>query len=710
MNLHNDWIKSRMTSVHMTIRDVDCQDFDVDAFIDAMQKLHIDFFSFFAGGYVTTYPSALEYQRISPYLEKGKDLAAEIVTKARAAGIVPIPMVDLGILPSKAAKDHPDWAQLDINGNMRVIDDENVQACLLSGWQTEYSALIVKELIDRYPQIGGMKFGGSSYGFSANICYCKNCREGFYHATGLSLPESVDWDSDTYHEYVKWRYEQTALRVQQLYEMVKSQRDDLIVMGNSVCFGNPTWTISSSLDQEKMVEYQDIIQIEAQERVFHTTNRDSLVWQSLTMSSEEAIYMQSLTDKPVIIVASYFLAWPWRRTAMEYAEQKYWLYQIIANGANPMINLSGGPPAVHEDKRGFKAPQEVFDFYTKYRNYYEADSPIAKIAIVYSQSSLIYYGKENAFKSYVACLRGFERVLLDKHIAFDIISISDLKKQGSKYSKVILANTACMSDEDCASVREYVKLGGVVLATAHTSLFDEFGKKRSDFGLSDLFGVNYLGSDKKLGVDERNIEMQTYGVIPEDSSAFPSFTEVKIVPVDHFACTFSLDEAELILKLSPTFRVFPEGLSYPMSPIMQGDALAVKRNFGDGLVYYFGWPLGREYYELGQSDICNVIMDVLQPDNNGFTVIGPKSVNAFFREQKNRINIHLVNRTGGDRFLTEIVPVCNIEIRYYGRENIRRVFSVQSNREVSIQKHQDSISVLLPKLDDYDIIAFEIDR
>jgi len=707
MRFNDNWVQARMIGVHMTIRDIDCQDFDVEDFINSMQKLHVDFFSFFAGGYVTTYPTTLKYQRVSPYLQKGRDLASEIIIKAREKGIVPIPMVDLGILPMKAALEHPDWAQIDIHGEMRVIDDENVQACLLGGWQTEYSRLIVKELVDRYPEIGGMKFGGSSYGFSANICYCKNCQDGFSEATGLALPVTVDWNSPTYRQYVNWRYEQTTLRIQQLYFMVKTFRSDLVVMGNSVCFGNPTWTISSSLNQEKMVEYQDIIQIEAQERVFHTPNRDELVWQSLTMPSEEALFMQSITSKPVIIVASYFLAWPWRRTAMEYAEQKYWLYQIIANGANPMINLAGGPPAVHEDKRGFKAPQEVFDFYAKNKKHYVGDASMAKIAIIYSQSSLVYYGKNNALKSYVSCLRGFERVLLEKHIAFDLISLSDLGTKLEQYEQIILANTACMSEYDCNQVRAFVERGGCVIATAHSSLYDEYGMRRKDYELYDLFGINYL-SDKLLSKGECGIEMQTYGIIPEGSNTFTSIKDVRIIPIDHFACSFSVLSSETILGISPTFRVFPEGLSYPKTSIFEGSALATKKTYGKGNVFYFGWPLGREYYEYGQSDIGSIIMDVIDTKNAGFTVLAPKSVTVFFRKQENSINIHLINRTGGDRLLTEFIPINDIEIQYSGEIEFSRVLSLNSKRELKIKNSKECFSVVLPKLDDYEVVVFKI--
>jgi hypothetical protein len=61
-----DWILHRNCGIHMTIRDVDCRDFDVEAMAKEFSRLHVDYFSFFAAGYVTTYPTSLEFERLSP--------------------------------------------------------------------------------------------------------------------------------------------------------------------------------------------------------------------------------------------------------------------------------------------------------------------------------------------------------------------------------------------------------------------------------------------------------------------------------------------------------------------------------------------------------------------------------------------------------------------------------------------------------------------
>jgi hypothetical protein len=62
-----------------------------------------------------------------------------------------------------------------------------------------------------------------------------------------------------------------------------------------------------------------------------------------------------------------------------------------------------------------------------------------------------------------------------------------------QFKTLILPNIAALSDAQCQQLREYVKRGGSIVATHETSLYDEWGVKRKNFGLADLFGVTFKG-------------------------------------------------------------------------------------------------------------------------------------------------------------------------------------------------------------------------
>jgi hypothetical protein len=57
---------------------------------------------------------------------------------------------------------------------------------------------------------------------------------------------------------------------------------------------------------------------------------------------------------------------------------------------------------------------------------------------------------------------------------------------------LILPNVAALSDAQCAQLAEFVRAGGGLVATSETSLCDEKGVPRDDFGLADLFGASFV--------------------------------------------------------------------------------------------------------------------------------------------------------------------------------------------------------------------------
>src|SRR5580704_9331381 len=83
----------------------------------------------------------------------------------------------------------------------------------------------------------------------------------------------------------------------------------------------------------------------------------------------------------------------------------------------------------------------------------------------------------------------FEQSLIQGKIPFVIIldrHLADL----SAYKVLVLADQDALSDEQVASIRNFVKAGGSVVATGRSSLMNEWRLVRPKLGLADVLGVD----------------------------------------------------------------------------------------------------------------------------------------------------------------------------------------------------------------------------
>lgn len=78
------------------------------------------------------------------------------------------------------------------------------------------------------------------------------------------------------------------------------------------------------------------------------------------------------------------------------------------------------------------------------------------------------------------------------NIDYDIITLKNLSEI-KNYKALILSSLEFMSEEEVCAIREYVAGGGSVYASGITSLRDDKGNLKTNFMLSDVFGVDYKG-------------------------------------------------------------------------------------------------------------------------------------------------------------------------------------------------------------------------
>jgi len=707
-----DWIYKRNRGIHLTIRDIDCEGFDVEKMIRSFLDMNVTFFSFFAAGYVSTYPSDLEFQRISPWLA-GRDLTGEIISLSHKYGIKAVPMIDLGQLPRHGFDAHPEWASVDGNGNPReVVRGELYRSCLLSGYVQEYCAEIVRELSSRY-ELDAMKFGGGSYGFGGAVCYCEACTQQYWNDNNKRLPTETDWSQRDWIEYVQWKFVKTADTVAHLVKTVQEIVPGLPVVGNAVCFGDAEWTMRAALDIEKLAEIEQIIQVETQLRLLYNSTGETGYWQSIRWPSETARYITAVSDKPAWTVASYFTAWPWRRVAAPVHEQQVYLAQMLANGASPMVNLSGGPPAVHEDKSGFSVIKEYYSLMAEHEALFDKDTPLTDIAIVYSQESLVYYGKDNPEKRYTDEIRGFELALDYAHIPYDIIScrvITEEKLQ--QYKTLVLPSAPVLSKREIDLLTTFVKNGGNLIASYLTGAYTKNGRRHLSGLLDKLLGIDK--NEEEIGFDaSKDYMTQAYVSLQTNTPISQSINEPLLLPVlGNFIPVRPKSETLVPAKTRPSFRVFPEGWAYTTETAPSFPAIILNQNRRGGQTAFFSFQVGKSFFVNRHPTLSKLIADTVLWTHDRtlpVTISAPTTIQLSVRKtQDNTLAVHLINFSGGERFLQEIIPVRNITVSLdrtqYGRIKKARQIRKQKDLEISIE--DTKLTVTVPKIEEYEIIHF----
>ena len=96
---------------------------------------------------------------------------------------------------------------------------------------------------------------------------------------------------------------------------------------------------------------------------------------------------------------------------------------------------------------------------------------------------------------------GVFRALMEDHLPLDIIIEPDVENAETlrQYKVLILPNAACLSAKALETIRGFVKEGGGLVAMHESSLCNEFGDRRADFGLADLYRRPLQGHRGFLG-------------------------------------------------------------------------------------------------------------------------------------------------------------------------------------------------------------------
>jgi len=161
-----------------------------------------------------------------------------------------------------------------------------------------------------------------------------------------------------------------------------------------------------------------------------------------------------------------------------------------------------------------------------------------------------------------------------------------------QFQVLALPNIANLSDAQCAQLKSFVEKGGGLVATHETSLYDERGRRRDDFGLAGLFGASFAGNV---------IERQQNAYLNIEDHSHPL-----LVGLEH-AGRMIHGVKRVEIRTAPGLRAplmtVPTYPDLPMEEVYVRDTATtipgvMAHSSGSGRVVYFPWDIDRTFWEI----------------------------------------------------------------------------------------------------------------
>ena len=574
------------------LREIDPVGADVAWWTDVFRRTRIDGLTINAGGSIFFYPSKLPVYR-AKFLGD-RDLFGELVAAARSADVHVLARIDSWGIQEEIYYDHPEWVLVDENERpLNYRNSEMFAVCPAGSYHRDFIPQVLREVLANYDVSGIFDRGGCQIRGLA-LCQCVNCERRFRQDMGGTLPRKVDWDDPDYKQWIQWRYKLIADLWSDLDDVVRAEKPWAFWQGNlpghdfsRVPVGGNHWKRLMTKAAQLGFDHQSR-QVEVPP----------------TSSGEFAKLIRMFTDgKPALMVVSawYAIQPDIKRTiSRPDADLELWMAEVVASGARVWWHSVG---AANQDRRWVGVMERFSQWHADNEEHLLGDrTSMAEVAMVFSRRTLDYYGRDDADNRVSTHMHGMYHALVRERIAFDWIHEDDLTSESiNRYRVLVLPNVACLSDEQCQAIRRFTEGGGNVVATFETSLYDEWGERREDYGLADVLGVRRTGRvTPPLG--------HVYQLMRKPDH--PTLAWVK--DTDNIAFNGSLcmvrvrEDTDVLTTLIPAFPTQPPETIWP--PIRETSIpTLIAADRGTHRVVYFPGDTDRQAWEQNYPDLWNVI-------------------------------------------------------------------------------------------------------
>ena len=699
----NLWYTRPLRITQTVLREIDAVGYDAGAVVRYLRDSRSNVLVVNAGGIFDFFQNPLPFASPVPFLE-GRDIVGEISRACRAEGIKVITRVDFRGVQKRHWEQHPDWFARSEDGSPMVRGDTSLPLyapCYESAYRNQHAEAFIRHLFEHYP-IDGIWHNAV---LCRGICYCDRCRARYESETGDRMPRSGE-DLEPY-----WAFKARSARrnLERLRGVCKSYGDDKVYVAEVFGMFDVRRPKETGVDLYDARDTFDFLVSVA----FLTENVDSPRWFDLRYAGSIVRFLRSLDPRkqPVVLFGG-------NGTSHRYVmdpprDTRVWLWETVANGGSFWNCVFNGhhPGATHDRRNAFVA-RDVYGFVEEHEELLDSQIPIRDLAVFYSKPTKDRFGSDDPdVDAYTTALQGLETVLVEAHIPYGFLSDAEISPDSLRTIRALaLANAACLSDEQCAWIRDWVLRGGKLLATFETSLHDLKGVRRPDFGLADVFGCHYTGST----LDTRKDCYQYIDIPGHAILAGIRDTEL-LINAGRTAMTRS-GGAQVICRVVPIIANQPPERAWRETTAAEEPSLCVHA-YGKGMVVYFANQPDRMSLLHGHPDfrlpLANAVR-LLLGDDLILRTNAPESVHIALTQKGGaaasasagtRI-LSLVNHTSGPgRPLRTLVPVFDIRVELRFGPARHRV--LKADGAVTARSERGLTVVEIGRLEEYCSVALE---
>ena len=413
-------------------------------------------YPFESGGYLL-YPGTLA--PIDKHIN-GADLFGKVREEARNNGLK-FSACFLGAWSNcYMTETHPEWIAQDGKGEpIKPWHGYNFRTMCINSPFGDYLLDLIYDVIDRYKPDGIYIEGLLPTG-----CGCNFCKNKFRSMYGKELPKNdlmKDIDAAAFFQN----------SVSNIYRKIRNIIDE--IAPQTAFFGTSYFP---SANPRSIGKYVDVISHECQWG--YSGFVGSYTIQEVGMISK---LLTSEGEKP-----SMGTCWISKHVDNNYAQRSKPHVKL-----NCLELLLNGSIVQFHTQNAFEVNEEMIPVLNEFYTYVEKLKTYMEGAKTIPYAAILNWAEPSNQEEYINdAFKGTYRVLLEEHIPFDVITISDIDKGVlQKYKLLILPDARALDGKVVDIIGKYVENGGGVTFTYRSGMYDKNCRINSRSGLDKLAGI-----------------------------------------------------------------------------------------------------------------------------------------------------------------------------------------------------------------------------